>query len=296
MQTINVNNGYFKMPNQLMVELYNIKVTYTQLRVLLFIVRHTFGYNTISDVMSYGFISKGLSIARPNVLREVVKLEEMKIIKINKDGYVNKISINCNVDEWDVPRYNDKLSENESGVLSEDNKKLSEESTVSTDSDVLSEDNTVFSDEITDNTDSSVISADNTPLSDQSTPVLCGDNKSVICGENQINNKKTNKEKTTKKKTGAKNDVGKISFAEAVKMKPEEMNKLIAEYGKPFADRCVEELNNYKLANNKSYASDYHAIKSWVIRRVTERFPNLIKKQQPVRIYADDENPFADIE
>ena len=60
MQTINANNGYFKMPNQLMDELYNIKVTYTQLRVLLFIVRHTLGYNKTSYSMSYGFISKGL--------------------------------------------------------------------------------------------------------------------------------------------------------------------------------------------------------------------------------------------
>ncbi len=94
----------------------------------------------------------------------------------------------------------------------------------------------------------------------------------------------------------AKSDTGKIAFAEAVKMKPEQMEKLIAEYGKPFADTCVEELNNYKLANNKSYASDYYAIKNWVVTRVTERFPSLIKKQQTVIIYADDENSFADVE
>ncbi len=279
MQTINANNGYFKMPNQLMDELYNIKVTYTQLRVLLFIVRHTLGYNKTSYSMSYGFISKGLSISRPNVLRELVRLEEMKIISISKGKYSNIISLNCNYDEWIVPRYNDELSDDTG--------------------DVLSGDNTVFSDERTDNGDSSVLCRDNSLFSEEITPVLCGDNKSVICGENKKKTIKTNKKKTNKKDrvkpyTHASSD--KVEYAEAVRMKPEQMQKLIDEYGKPFADKCVEELNNYKLANNKSYASDYHAIRNWVVSRVTERFPSLIKKQQTVRIYADDENPFADVE
>ncbi len=167
-----------------MVELYNIKVTYTQFRVLLFIVRHTFGYNKISDSMSYGFISKGLSISRPNVLRELVRLEEMKIISISKGRYSNRISFNCNSDEWDVPRYNDELSESDSDVRSEDNRVFSEESTVKS--------------------DSSVLSADNSPLSVESTPVLCGENKSVLCRENQKKTIKTNNKKTTKKKDSGK--------------------------------------------------------------------------------------------
>ena len=38
-------------------------------------------------------------------------------------------------------------------------------------------------------------------------------------------------------------------------------------------------LDNYKGQNNKRYASDYRAILNWVMDRVNEKYPGLIKRQ-----------------
>ena len=59
----------------------------------------------------------------------------------------------------------------------------------------------------------------------------------------------------------------KIKYAEFVKMKEEEHNNLINEYGEEFTEACIVRLNNYKGANGKEYKSDYLAILNWVVKR-----------------------------
>lgn len=67
-----------------------------------------------------------------------------------------------------------------------------------------------------------------------------------------------------------KNEDIKYTYAEFVHMTSAEHARLIDEYGDPFIKRCIEVLDNYKGANNKTYANDYRAIKTWVIKRVQE--------------------------
>ena len=49
-----------------------------------------------------------------------------------------------------------------------------------------------------------------------------------------------------------------------------ERASLEAEFGKAAAARMVEMLADYKGASGKRYASDFHAIKSWVVKRWRE--------------------------
>ena len=82
-------------------------------------------------------------------------------------------------------------------------------------------------------------------------------------------------------------------YAEAVTMTEEEYQKLTAQHTKPFVDKCIEILNNYKLSSGKPYKSDYHAILSWVADRVSKDYPLLDKPasmQNPV--YDVNVNPF----
>lgn len=67
-------------------------------------------------------------------------------------------------------------------------------------------------------------------------------------------------EKKTKKET-------EIKYADYVKMKENEYNKLVDQYGKSFTDKCISILDNYKGANGKKYKSDYRAILNWVVDR-----------------------------
>ncbi len=82
----------------------------------------------------------------------------------------------------------------------------------------------------------------------------------------------------------------KTKYADAVTMYPEERQKLVDSYGEEFTVKLIEELNNYKLSNGKSYKDDYRAILSWVVEKCEKKYPNL-KKSHPVQMSG---NPFAD--
>jgi transposase len=67
-----------------------------------------------------------------------------------------------------------------------------------------------------------------------------------------------------------------IPYAEFVKMKESEFNKLVEEHGEPLTLKMIQVLDNYKGANGKKYKSDYRAILNWVADKVkgekNERF------------------------
>ena len=62
----------------------------------------------------------------------------------------------------------------------------------------------------------------------------------------------------------------KKSYAQFVKMTPEEHQKLIDQFGQAATDRMIEILDNYKGASGKTYKSDYRAILNWVVKRYQE--------------------------
>lgn len=78
----------------------------------------------------------------------------------------------------------------------------------------------------------------------------------------------------------------KKNFAEVVTLTDKEYENLCKNHNKPFADKCIEVLNNYKKSHGKKYDSDYHTILNWVISKVSKEFPQLIQ----TNLY---ENPFA---
>ncbi len=76
----------------------------------------------------------------------------------------------------------------------------------------------------------------------------------------------------------AKKEPEKKQYAAYVTMTDAEYNKLVERYGLPFTLACIEELDNYKGAKKgRKYDSDYRAILSWVVDRVNERRPGLMK-------------------
>ncbi len=78
-----------------------------------------------------------------------------------------------------------------------------------------------------------------------------------------------------KKSSKAKPD--KKKYADFVSMTEEEYGKLIGEYGEEAAKRMVEILNNYKGSTGKPYKSDYLAILNWVVKRIKEESPGIIR-------------------
>ena len=106
-----------------------------------------------------------------------------------------------------------------------------------------------------------------------------------------------NKEIRDKKKRNNKKESEKIknNYADDVTLTQAEYNKLMSEHSKPFVDKCIEILNNYKLSKGAKYKSDYHAIRSWVIGEVQKRYPQLAsqpsEQQDPEDLF---KNPWTD--
>lgn len=68
------------------------------------------------------------------------------------------------------------------------------------------------------------------------------------------------------------------AYAENVTMTEQQYQALVSEHGEDFIAQCIETLSNYKASSGKTYKSDYHAIKNWVITRVKEDIQRLAKQ------------------
>nr|DAQ43543.1 MAG TPA: replisome organizer [Caudoviricetes sp.] len=86
----------------------------------------------------------------------------------------------------------------------------------------------------------------------------------------------------------------KTQYAEFVQMLPSQYDKLVETYGKEFTDKLVEELDNYKGANDKTYKDDYRAILSWVVEKCEKKYPQLRKRLTSKSSQRTSGNPFAD--
>ena len=93
------------------------------------------------------------------------------------------------------------------------------------------------------------------------------DNHTVNELDNSTVNELVNQERKIKDNT--KESIY-IKYAEYVKMKEIEYNKLIEKYGEDITKEMIEVLDNYKGSKGKTYKSDYRAILSWVVDKVTK--------------------------
>lgn len=88
------------------------------------------------------------------------------------------------------------------------------------------------------------------------------------CKEREEGSKKGVRRSTARsKKTPSES---KVQFAEYVSLTNEEHSSLVAMIGEHGATRCIGILDDYKGASGKKYASDYRAIRNWVIDRYNE--------------------------
>jgi hypothetical protein len=78
------------------------------------------------------------------------------------------------------------------------------------------------------------------------------------------------KQNKTKQKETKQNET-KTHYSERVSLSESEYQSLIENYGEAFTRDCIKLLENYKASSGKQYESDFHAMQSWVITRVTDQ-------------------------
>ena len=84
----------------------------------------------------------------------------------------------------------------------------------------------------------------------------------------------TNGQQTDNKRYRNKNDKNdekeKKKYSDAVRLTEKEYLNLVERIGQEDTTKAIDILNNYKMAKGRNYKSDYHAILSWVIKRIKE--------------------------
>ena len=62
----------------------------------------------------------------------------------------------------------------------------------------------------------------------------------------------------------------KIAFLDCVHLAPAQHQELLKTFGETKTAELIQILNDYKASKGKTYKSDYHAIKSWVLKKYDE--------------------------
>lgn len=100
----NTDKGeYTRIPNKILEALYSedIRFTSRQFKVLLFIIRRTYGWNKYAEYISLSSMAKAINVKRPNVCNAVSDLRKMGVLNVEKTvGKKSYISIN-DPEKWD---------------------------------------------------------------------------------------------------------------------------------------------------------------------------------------------------
>ncbi len=94
--------GFTAIANELLEHIVQAKLNGTQLRVLLFVIRRTYGFQQKSAELSLSFIANGVGIHRNSVHTTLKQLEAMKIIRITHKTATapQKIAVEKDYQKW----------------------------------------------------------------------------------------------------------------------------------------------------------------------------------------------------
>jgi phage replication O-like protein O len=99
-ETPQLEDGYTRLANELFDAILAFPFSARQLKVLMTIVRKTYGYNKKRDDMSAGQISSACGIARPHVVKTLGELVGLNVIKKDSGKFGSVIEINKKYRSW----------------------------------------------------------------------------------------------------------------------------------------------------------------------------------------------------
>jgi len=103
-----IEDGYTKIANDIMDALIAANLSGQEMRVALFVIRKTYGFNKTEDYISLSQIMKALGILKVRASQVVTSIVLMKILTVteNINGLTKKYKFNKNFDEWDTVNKN----------------------------------------------------------------------------------------------------------------------------------------------------------------------------------------------
>ena len=98
-----LENGYTPIANELLEAVYLADLNATQLKIVLFIMRYTYGFSRKQHTLSVSFIANGTGISRRRVTSGLQSLIDNNIVRIIKDQTGTRariLQINKHYKEW----------------------------------------------------------------------------------------------------------------------------------------------------------------------------------------------------
>ncbi len=101
-----LHNGYTKIANELLEALCRLNISGNEMRILLYIIRRTYGFNRIYTEMPLSEISSAVGIRSVHVSRALKRLAELNIIErhSSKGTSPQTVSLVKNYDKWAVEK------------------------------------------------------------------------------------------------------------------------------------------------------------------------------------------------
>lgn len=99
-----LSNGYTRIANELLDMLPRLSVSGAKLRIVLCVIRYTFGYQRTDHEMGYDFVALLTGLHRKQVASEVKQLLQMRILTETKaptSSRSRKMMLNTNYEEWE---------------------------------------------------------------------------------------------------------------------------------------------------------------------------------------------------
>lgn len=112
-----VENGYTRIANELLEAIYSTRFNGTQFKILLCIIRYTYGFKRKSHDLSIGFISKATGVSRRYISAELSRLIDSKVITVlqeHTDTTSRVLALNKNYTQWNISRTNNQQVKNTS--------------------------------------------------------------------------------------------------------------------------------------------------------------------------------------
>jgi len=97
-----LENGYTRIANELFEAIIEYPFTCAELRIILFIIRRTYGWKTSKSFISYGSIARKLRTDIRYVKRRINKLILDRVLLKDKTKWENSIGLNKEYTSWQL--------------------------------------------------------------------------------------------------------------------------------------------------------------------------------------------------
>ncbi len=101
--SVQLENGYTRIANEVLEVIYGTNFNATQLKIILCVIRYTYGFNRKSHTLSVNFISKATGVSKRYISNELQKLIKANVILVIKNYTVTnsrELQLNKNHQEW----------------------------------------------------------------------------------------------------------------------------------------------------------------------------------------------------